>query len=81
MVAEALTNTAEHACASTVRVEAEVTGETLVVAVRDDGVGGADVTGGSGLAGLKDRVEAIGGRLLLDSPPGAGTVLRVEFPV
>jgi signal transduction histidine kinase len=81
VVAEALTNAAKHACASTVSVEAEVTGETLVVVVRDDGAGGADATGGSGLAGLKDRVEAIGGRLLLDSPPGAGTVLRVEFPV
>jgi len=56
-------------------------GNALLLAVRDDGAGGADFTGGTGLAGLKDRVEALGGRIFLDSPPGAGTSLRVELPL
>ena len=49
--------------------------------MRDDGVGGADLARGTGLAGLKDRVEALGGRILLDSRPGAGTSLQAEFPL
>ena len=53
----------------------------LRVIVRDDGTGGADLTLGAGLAGLKDRVEALGGRFRLNSPPGAGTAVHVEFPV
>ena len=53
----------------------------LRVIVRDDGTGGADLTLGAGLAGLKDRVEALGGRFGLNSPPGAGTAVHVEFPV
>ena len=53
----------------------------LRVAVRDDGDGGADFARGTGLAGLKDRVEALGGRLFLHSPPGAGTSLRAELPL
>jgi signal transduction histidine kinase len=53
---------------------------TLAVDVADDGVGGADVTTGSGLRGLIDRVEAIGGRLTVESPEGAGTVVRAEVP-
>ena len=81
VAAEALTNVAKHARASSVSVEVEVAGEILRVAVRDDGCGGADFTGGTGLVGLKDRVEAIGGRIFLDSPQGAGTSLRVELPV
>ena len=71
VAAEALTNVAKHARASSVSVEVEVAGEVLRVAVRDDGCGGADFTGGTGLVGLKDRVEAIGGRIFLDSPRGA----------
>jgi len=51
------------------------------VVVRDDGAGGADFTYGTGLVGLKDRVEALGGRIFLDSPRGAGTTLRVELPL
>ena len=47
----------------------------------DDGRGGADFTGGTGLVGLKDRVEALGGRIALHSPHGAGTTLRVELPL
>ncbi|HEX5296805.1 MAG TPA: AAA family ATPase [Streptosporangiaceae bacterium] len=81
VVAEALTNAAKHARASSVTVTAEADAVVLRVAVRDDGAGGADFTRGTGLVGLKDRVEAIGGRLFLDSPPGAGTSLRAEFPL
>jgi signal transduction histidine kinase len=81
IVAEALTNAAKHARASAVGVKAEVVGDLLRVTVRDDGVGGADLAGGSGLAGLKDRVEALGGRIVLHSPRGAGTNLRVELPL
>ena len=81
LVAEALTNAAKHARASAIGVEAEVVGDLLVVAVRDDGVGGACLAGGTGLAGLKDRVEALGGRIVLQSPLGAGTSLRAELPL
>jgi signal transduction histidine kinase len=56
-------------------------GRTLRVAVRDDGDGGADPRRGSGLLGLKDRAEAIGGTLSLESPVGAGTSLQVELPL
>jgi predicted ATPase/signal transduction histidine kinase len=81
VVAEALTNAAKHSGASAVSVEVEVAGEVLCVAVRDDGAGGADLARGTGLAGLKDRVEALGGRILLDSRPEAGTSLKAEFPL
>jgi signal transduction histidine kinase len=81
VVAEALTNAARHGRASAATVEAEVAGGALRVAVRDDGSGGADFTGGTGLAGLRDRVVALGGRIFLDSPPGAGTSLRVQLPI
>jgi signal transduction histidine kinase len=81
VVAEALTNAAKHARASAVSVELQVDGDALRISVRDDGAGGADFTAGTGLTGLKDRVEAIGGRIFLDSPRGAGTRLRVELPL
>jgi signal transduction histidine kinase len=81
VAAEALTNVARHARASSVSVEVEYSDEILRVAVRDDGCGGADFSRGTGLVGLKDRVEAIGGRIFLDSPRGAGTSLRVELPI
>jgi signal transduction histidine kinase len=81
VVAEALTNAAKHGRASAASVEVEVAGDVLRVAVRDDGTGGADFAGGTGLAGLKDRVEALGGRIFLDSPRGAGTRLSVELPL
>jgi signal transduction histidine kinase len=83
VVAEALTNAAKHARASavTVTAEADTAGAVLRVTVRDDGAGGADFTGGTGLAGLRDRVEALGGRIFVDSPPGAGTTLRAELPL
>jgi signal transduction histidine kinase len=81
VVAEALTNAAKHAHASAITVAVEATGEALYVAVHDDGIGGADITRGTGLAGLKDRVEALGGQISLGSPPGAGTTLRVGLPL
>jgi signal transduction histidine kinase len=81
VVAEALTNAAKHAHASVVRVEADVIDEHLRVSVRDDGVGAADPARGSGLVGLTDRVEALGGRLSLQSPPGGGTTLEVDLPL
>jgi signal transduction histidine kinase len=80
LVSEALTNVAKYAHADTVRVEVASTGDALVVAISDDGVGGADPERGSGLRGLVDRVSAIGGRLELSSPPGEGTRVRAHLP-
>jgi predicted ATPase/signal transduction histidine kinase len=79
IVAEALTNAAKHAQASAISVQVEAATDILRLAVRDDGTGGASFTGGTGLAGLKDRVEAVGGRIFLDSPRGAGTSLHAEL--
>ena len=80
LIAEALTNVAKYARASTVRVAVARDG-SVRVEVADDGVGGADPAGGSGLRGLADRVEALGGTLEIHSPPGAGTTLRVRMPL
>jgi signal transduction histidine kinase len=81
VVAEALTNTAKHANASVVDVRAESGGGMLQVRIQDDGRGGADLIRGTGLLGLADRVEALGGRLSLHSPPGAGTTMEVGLPL
>jgi signal transduction histidine kinase len=81
VVSEALTNAAKHAHASVVNVEVETVEGALRLRVRDDGVGGADPVRGSGLIGLKDRVEALGGTLAVQSPARAGTTLRVELPL
>jgi signal transduction histidine kinase len=81
VVSESLTNAAKHADTPVVDVAVAADGDTLRVEVRDDGRGGADPAGGSGLLGLKDRVEAIGGRMRLTSPPGAGTSLSIELPL
>ncbi len=81
VAAEAFTNAAKHAKASAVDILIEEADGTLTVQVRDDGVGGADARRGSGLTGLRDRVEAVGGSMTLDSPAGAGTVLTVLLPV
>ena len=81
MAAEALTNAAKHARASAATVEAGIGGDVLHITVCDDGAGGADFAHGTGLAGLKDRVEAIGGRIFLDSARGSGTSLRAELPL
>jgi signal transduction histidine kinase len=80
LVSEALTNIAKHAAASGARVDLSREGGQLVVEIVDDGVGGADETRGSGLRGLADRVEALGGRLRVWSPVGRGTRVRAEIP-
>lgn len=81
VVAEALTNACRHADAAQIEVSATISGSTLSLSVRDNGRGGADAAKGSGLTGLADRVEALGGQIKLDSPPNAGTSLRVDIPL
>jgi signal transduction histidine kinase len=81
VVSEALTNTVKHAHASVVHVTVDVRRGMLELLVRDDGSGGADPARGSGLTGLTDRVEALGGTIEVTSPAGQGTTLRVTFPV
>jgi signal transduction histidine kinase len=81
VVSEALTNAAKHASASAVHVDVAMNGDELRLAIRDDGVGGADPARGSGLIGLKDRVEAVGGTIVVESVTGEGTSLLVELPV
>jgi signal transduction histidine kinase len=81
VVSEALTNAAKHAQASVVHVELEAGDTTVRLAIRDDGIGGADPTQGSGLVGLSDRIEALGGTLEVTSPAAIGTTLRIEIPV
>jgi signal transduction histidine kinase len=80
LVAESLTNVSRYARASVARVRAAVEEGTLRIEVSDDGVGGADPTAGTGLRGLADRVDVLGGRLEVDSPPGAGTRVTAEIP-
>jgi signal transduction histidine kinase len=79
-VSEALANVAKHAEATRVWVAIEDGGERLTIEVGDDGVGGAQMNGGSGLRGLADRVEAVGGRIEVRSDPGTGTTLHAEIP-
>jgi signal transduction histidine kinase len=79
-VSEALTNAAKHAHASAVHVELDTPGPILQLAIRDDGIGGADPANGSGLVGLSDRIEALGGTLEVSSPAGSGTTLLIEIP-
>jgi len=81
VVSEALANAAKHARSSRVTVAVAQAGDVLRVRVEDDGVGGADLGRGSGIVGLKDRVEALGGRLTLRSEPGAGTSITVDLPL
>ena len=81
VISEALANAAKHAKASGVHVQVDVTGGVLRLDVRDDGVGGADPARGSGLIGLRDRVEAIGGSSRVTSRRGEGTQLLIELPV
>ena len=80
IVAEALTNVVKHSQATSAEVTLTLSGGTLTVEVRDDGVGGADA-GGYGLLGIGDRAAALGGRLRIDSPPGEGTVLTAALPL
>jgi len=79
IAAEALANATKHAHATRVRIEAELGGAMLRVAVIDDGIGGADVRSGTGLLGLHDRAEALGGRLSVLSPTGGGTHIQFDI--
>ena len=81
VVSETLTNAAKHAQATVIHVEVEAVDGSLRICVRDDGVGGADPAVGSGLVGLKDRVETLGGTFTLQSPSGAGTTVLVKLPL
>jgi signal transduction histidine kinase len=81
VVSEALTNILKHSDATSAGVSVAGRGTELVVEVADDGAGGADPDTGSGLRGLTERIDALGGRLEVSSPPGAGTTLRVEIPL
>jgi signal transduction histidine kinase len=81
VVSEALANAAKHAGASVAHVNVETAGSLLRVSIGDDGVGGADPSRGSGLIGLTDRVQALGGTLSVLSPPGQGTTIWAELPV
>jgi signal transduction histidine kinase len=81
VVSEALTNTAKHAQASVVQVVVEANDGVLELCIRDDGRGGADPAGGSGLIGLGDRVDALGGTIQVVSPVGQGTTVHVTLPI
>jgi signal transduction histidine kinase len=81
VVAEALANAAEHAHASVVRVDVRAREGSVRLSVGDDGVGGADPARGSGLVGLSDRVQALGGTIMVRSPPGEGTTLLIDLPL
>jgi signal transduction histidine kinase len=81
VVSEALTNAAKHAQASVVHVELEAHDAIVQLAIRDDGIGGAAPAQGSGLVGLSDRIEALGGTLQVTSPAGNGTTLLIEIPL
>ena len=80
-VSEALANAAKHARASVVHVELDTPDTVVRLAIRDDGIGGADPAQGSGLTGLRDRIEAVGGTFDVTSPAGGGTTLLIEIPV
>ncbi|MER7008114.1 DUF4118 domain-containing protein [Dactylosporangium sp. NPDC000555] len=81
IVSEAITNTAKHAQATLVRIDVKADDTTLELSIRDNGIGGADVGKGSGLIGLQDRVETLGGHLDISSPAGRGTALLVSIPI
>jgi signal transduction histidine kinase len=81
VVSEGLSNAAKHAHASVVDVGLDADDAVLRLAIRDDGIGGADPSRGSGLLGLSDRIEALGGKLRVTSPAGKGTTLLIEVPL
>src|SRR5262245_20736660 len=81
VVAETLTNAAKHAGATGARVELSTSDDAIIVEMRDNGGGGANLANGSGIRGLADRVEALGGRFEVQSPIGAGTVVKAELPL
>jgi signal transduction histidine kinase len=80
VIAEALTNAAKHAQASMAEVCVDTEGQDLHLSIRDDGIGGADAAKGSGITGMRDRVEALGGTLSIASHPGTGTALHATIP-
>jgi signal transduction histidine kinase len=81
VTAEALANAAKHAQASEVMVRAGTVGENIYLSIRDDGIGGADSRKGSGIVGLKDRIDALGGKMTVNSPAGSGTVIETTIPL
>jgi PAS domain S-box-containing protein len=80
-ISEVLANAAKHARASEISVVLKTSGSEIRAIVEDDGCGGAEASAGSGLVGLIDRIEALGGRFALDSPPGQGTRISIEMPL
>jgi signal transduction histidine kinase len=81
VTAEALANAAKHAQASEVVVRARTVDETLYLSIRDNGIGGADSRKGSGIIGLKDRVDVFGGKMTVNSPVRSGTIIEVTIPL
>jgi len=81
VTAEALTNVAKYARADGASVDLTVDDGSVLLQITDDGVGGADTAGGTGLSGLCDRVEALDGTIDIESPPGGGTAVRVQIPL
>lgn len=81
VMSEALANAAKHAQASRIDISVTPRDDHLMLSIRDDGIGGADRSRGSGLVGLTDRVEALGGSISIESPPGAGTRITAELPL
>ena len=81
VMSEALANAAKHAQASRIDISVTPRDGRLMLSIRDDGIGGADRSRGSGLVGLTDRVEALGGSISIESPPGAGTCITAELPL
>ena len=81
IVSESLTNATKYACASAVEIRVAPEAQAVLVEIVDDGCGGADPDAGTGLRGLADRIEALGGRLEVDSPPGAGTRVSARLPL
>jgi signal transduction histidine kinase len=81
VTAEALANAAKHAQASEIMVHARTAAENLYLSIRDNGIGGADSRKGSGIIGLKDRVDVLGGKMTVNSPVGSGTVIEVTIPL
>jgi signal transduction histidine kinase len=81
VVSEALTNTLKHAAASQVEVDVDERDNNLLLCTCDDGIGGADPRRGSGLTGLRDRIEALGGSIEVISAAGQGTTMKVSLPI
>ena len=81
IVLEALTNVAKHAQATKAKVDITLVGDVLKFEIMDDGRGGANPAEGSGILGLRDRAEAVGGTLFVISPPGKGTVVTAQLPL